>query len=118
MATVVSSAQLTRENGPTVVVPTDVVYDEQQHEFVGIGAHQGHPQRQLVGEIEWPAELISRHALDPAVPLRVGKVSQIMCRPTEFNVIGKNLIRLTLAVHAVYGAQDCVTCEHVVESNP
>ena len=104
------------ERSPTVVVPTDVMHDEQQHEFVCSGPYQGHPQRQLVRQIEWPAELVARQCLDLPLAFAFGELGQIMASPTDLNVIGEDLIWLALAVHPVGGAQDCMARDEIVES--
>src|SRR5262249_24399376 len=72
------------------------------------------PKRQLVRQIEGLAELVSRQCLDMLILFR--KIAPIMYSPKDVDIIPEYLIRLTLAVHPIGGAQNSVARNNIADS--
>ena len=79
-------------------------------------ADKGYPQRQLVDQIEWPAELVPCQSLDLLIAVISWQISQIPHLPGDLDVVGKHLVWLAFGVHPVAGAQNGMTGNDFVES--
>ena len=110
---VIGRIQVVEEDRPRVVVPADVVEDEDQHPLVAAGSDQCRPQQHVPGEVERPPELTSGEHLETARATLLHEIGQVVFTPWHLDVLGSRLVRGSIVAHAVGGAQDLVAFDHV-----